>query len=48
MRFGFTLAPILFMTITMPDLPEVTNVDIREGVNEAILYDGSGEHHKCP
>ena len=33
---------------TMPGLPEVRNVDIREGDNEAILYDGSGAHHKCP
>ncbi len=32
----------------MPDLPEVTTVDMREGGNEAILYDGSGNHHKCP
>lgn len=34
--------------LTMPDLPEVTTVDIREGVNKAILYDGLGNHHKCP
>lgn len=33
---------------TLPDVPEVTTVDIREGENEAILYDGSGNHHKCP
>ena len=33
---------------TMPDLPEVTTVDIREGADDAILYDGSGNHHKCP
>jgi hypothetical protein len=33
---------------SMPDLPEVTTVDIREGVNQAILYDGAGGHHKCP
>jgi hypothetical protein len=33
---------------TLPDLPEVTTVNIREGENQAILYDGSGNHHKCP
>ncbi len=33
---------------TMPDMPEVRTVDIREGVNDAIVVDGSGEHHKCP
>lgn len=33
---------------TLPDVPEVTTVDIREGVNQAILVDGSGNHHKCP
>ena len=33
---------------TMPELPEVTTVDIREGADDAILSDGLGNHHKCP
>ncbi len=33
---------------TLPDVPEVTTVDIREGADQAILVDGSGNRHKCP
>jgi uncharacterized protein YraI len=33
---------------TLPDVPEVTTVNIREGDDQAILVDGSGNHHKCP
>ncbi len=33
---------------TMPDLPFVTTIDIREGSEEAIIYDGTGTGHKCP
>lgn len=33
---------------SMSDLPEVRKLDIREGVNDAIIYDGTGVGHKCP
>lgn len=32
----------------MPGRPEVKTVEIREGVNDAIVVDGSGNSHKCP
>lgn len=28
--------------------PEVTTVEVREGVTVEILDDGAGEHRKCP
>jgi hypothetical protein len=33
---------------TMPSRPKLKDVDIREGLDVAILYDGLGNHHKCP
>ncbi len=33
---------------TLPKRPEVRTVEIREGVNDAIVVDGLGNHHKCP
>jgi hypothetical protein len=33
---------------TLPNRPKIKDVDIREGLDIAILYDGSGNHHKCP
>jgi hypothetical protein len=32
----------------MPDTPEVMRVEIREGYDIEILYNGAGEKHKCP
>ncbi len=32
----------------LPKRPEVRTVEIREGVNDAIVVDGLGNHHKCP
>lgn len=31
----------------MPDTPEVMRVEMREGYEMDILYDGTGEKHKC-
>jgi hypothetical protein len=31
-----------------PGRPEVKKVEMREGMDQAILYDGLGNHHKCP
>jgi hypothetical protein len=33
---------------TFSKRPIVKEIDIREGENIAILYDGAGNHHKCP
>ncbi|MBI5963096.1 MAG: SH3 domain-containing protein [Chloroflexi bacterium] len=33
---------------TLPKRPEVRTVEIREGVSDAIVVDGLGNHHKCP
>lgn len=32
----------------LPDLPEVMEVEIREGLTVDIMDDGLGEHRKCP
>lgn len=32
----------------MPGRPEVKKVEMREGMDQAILYDGTGARHKCP
>ena len=32
----------------MPGRPEVKKVEMREGMDQAILYDGTGTRHKCP
>jgi uncharacterized protein YraI len=33
---------------SIPKRPLVKEIDIREGANVAIVYDGAGNHHKCP
>ncbi|MBI5944131.1 MAG: SH3 domain-containing protein [Chloroflexi bacterium] len=32
----------------MPGRPQVKKVEMREGMDQAILYDGTGTSHKCP
>ena len=34
--------------LDVPDEPEVMTVDMREGSDVEILFDGLGEHRKCP